>query len=48
MGNNQNQLAHQANTYGYYRDAELYHENALHVNNLINCMLYDGEDNQGT
>ena len=25
MGNNMNQLAHQANKYGYYKDAEMYH-----------------------
>jgi hypothetical protein len=40
IGNNQNQLAHQANTYGYERDAELYHENAMQVNNLIKSILY--------
>ena len=35
MGNNMNQLAHQANKYGYYKDAEMYHENVMQVNNLI-------------
>lgn len=45
IGNNQNQLAHQANTYGYYKDAEMYHENAQQVSNLINRIVYDGEDN---
>lgn len=44
MGNNMNQLAHQANKYGYYKDAELYHENAMQVSNLINQILYDGKD----
>ena len=33
MGNNMNQLAHQANKYGYYKDA------------LIKKILYDGKDN---
>ena len=45
MGNNMNQLAHQANTYGYYRDAGLYHENAVQVSNLIKQILHDGKDN---
>lgn len=45
IGNNQNQLAHQANTFGYSKDAALYHENALQVNNLIKKILYDGKDN---
>ena len=45
IGNNQNQLAHQANTYGYSKDAALYHENALQVNKLIKKILYDGKDN---
>ena len=35
IGNNMNQLAHQANKYGYYKDAEMYHENVIQVNNLI-------------
>jgi len=47
IGNNQNQLAHQANVYGYSEDAALYHENALQVNNLIKTLLYDGKDNKG-
>ena len=45
MGNNMNQLAHQANKYGYYKDAELYHENVIQVSNLINKILHDGKDN---
>ena len=45
MGNNMNQLAHQANTYGYYRDAELYHENAKRVSNIIKQIQHDGKDN---
>lgn len=36
---------HQANTFGYSKDAALYHENALQVNNLIKKILYDGKDN---
>jgi hypothetical protein len=48
IGNNQNQLAHQANTYGYERDAELYHENAKQVNNIIKTILYDCKDYKGT
>lgn len=48
IGNNQNQLAHQANTYGYERDAELYHENAKQVNNIIKSILYDCKDNKRT
>jgi len=46
MGNNMNQLAHQANKYGYYKDAEMYHENAMQVSNLINQILHDGKDNK--
>ena len=46
MGNNINQLAHQANKYGYYKDAEMYHENAMQVSNLINQILQDGKDNK--
>lgn len=45
MGNNMNQLAHQANKYGYYKDAEMYHENVMQVSNLINKILHDGKDN---
>ena len=45
IGNNMNQLAHQANTYGYYRDAELYHENAERISNLIKQIQHDGKDN---
>ena len=45
MGNNMNQLAHQANAYGYYRDAELYHENAKRISDLIKQILHDGKDN---
>ncbi len=45
IGNNQNQLARQANTYGYEQDARLYHENAMEVSNLIKHLLYDGKDN---
>ncbi len=45
IGNNQNQLARQANRYGYYKDAEMYHENVMQVNNLIKKILYDGKDN---
>ena len=45
IGNNMNQLAHQANTYGYYRDAELYQENAERISNLIKQILHDGKDN---
>jgi len=45
IGNNMNQLAHQANKYGYYKDAEMYHENVMQVNNLIKKILYDGKDN---
>lgn len=48
IGNNQNQLAHQANIYGYERDAELYHENAKQVNNIIKSILYDCKDNKRT
>ena len=48
MGNNMNQLAHQANKYGYYKDADMYHENAMQVSNLINQILHDGKDYQGT
>lgn len=44
MGNNMNQLARQANTFGYRKDVALYHENALLVNNLIEKILYDGKD----
>ena len=47
MGNNMNQLAHQANKYGYYKDADMYHENAMQVSNLINQILHDGKDYQG-
>jgi hypothetical protein len=46
MGNNINQLAHQANKYGYYKNAEMYHENAMQVSNLINQILHDGKDNK--
>ena len=42
MGNNMNQLAHQ---YGYYKDAEMYHENVMQVSNLMNKILHDGKDN---
>ena len=45
MGNNMNQLAHQANKYGYYKDAELYHENAEQISNLIKQIKHDGKDN---
>ena len=45
MGNNMNQLAHQANKYGYYKDAEMYHENVMQVSNLINKIIHDGKDN---
>ena len=45
MGNNMNQLAHQANKYGYYKDAEMHHENAMQVSNLINRILHDGKNN---
>ena len=45
IGNNMNQLAHQANKYGYYKDAQMYHENVIQVNNLIKKILYDGKDN---
>ena len=44
IGNNQNQLAHQANIYGYAQAAQLYHENAVKVSNLIKRIIYDGED----
>ena len=44
IGNNQNQLAHQANTYGYEQDAQLYHENAVEVSNLIKRIIYDGKN----
>ena len=44
IGNNQNQLAHQANTYGYEQDARLYHENAVEVSNLIKRIIYDGKN----
>ncbi|MBP3845204.1 MAG: plasmid mobilization relaxosome protein MobC [Prevotella sp.] len=46
MGDNMNQLAHQANKYGYYKDAGMYHENAMQVSNLINQILHDGKDNK--
>ena len=46
MGNNMNQLAHQANKYGYYKDAGMHHENAMQVSNLINQILHDGKDNK--
>ena len=45
MGNNMNQLAHQANKYGYYKDAEMYYENVMQVSNLINKIIHDGKDN---
>ena len=45
MGNNMNQLAHKANAYGYYRDAELYRAGAEQVENLIKQILHDGKDN---
>ena len=45
MGNNMNQLAHQANKYGYYKDAEMYQENVIQVSNLINKIIHDGKDN---
>ena len=45
MGNNMNQLAHQANKYGYYKDAEMYHENVIQVSNLIYKIFHDGKDN---
>ena len=44
IGNNQNQLARQANTYGYEQDARLYHENAVEVSNLIKRIIYDGKN----
>ena len=44
IGNNQNQLAHQANTYGYEQDARLYHENAVELSSLIKRIIYDGKD----
>lgn len=44
IGNNQNQLAHQANTYGYEQDARLYHENAVEVSNLIKRIIHDGKN----
>ena len=44
IGNNQNQLAHQANTYGYEQDARLYLENAVEVSNLIKRIIYDGKN----
>ena len=28
-----------------FRDAEMYHKNVMHVNNLIKKILYDGKDN---
>ena len=46
IGNNQNQLAHQANIYGYKHDARLYHDNVTQVSNLIKSILYDGKDNK--
>ena len=42
IGNNQNQLAHQANTYGY----EIYHDNAHQVQQLIRKIFNDSENNQ--
>ena len=45
MGNNMNQLAHQANKYGYYKDAEMYHENTEQISNLLKLMLHDGKNN---
>ena len=47
MGNNMNQLAHKANTYGYNHDAELYRSGAEQVNNLIKQILHDGKDKKG-
>jgi len=46
IGNNLNQLAHQANKYGYYKDAEMYHENVVQVSNLIKKILHDGKNNE--
>lgn len=46
IGNNQNQLAHQANTYGYAQDADIYHENAIYVYQIIKKILYDSENNK--
>lgn len=45
MGNNMNQLAHQANKYSYYKDAEMYHENTEQISNLLKLMLHDGKNN---
>ena len=44
IANNLNQLAHQANTYGYAIDANLYHTNAMHVRNIIDMILNDSKD----
>lgn len=46
IGNNQNQLAHQANTYGYAHDAEIYHDNARQIQHLIKTIFNDSENNQ--
>lgn len=46
IGNNLNQLAHQANTYGYAHDAAIYHENATNVYQIIRKILYDGKNYQ--
>ena len=46
ISNNQNQLAHQANIYGYEHDAMLYRENAAQVNRLIKSIIYDSKDNK--
>ena len=47
MGNNMNQLAHKANAYGYYHDAEQYRAGANQINNLIKLILHDGKDKKG-
>lgn len=44
IGNNLNQLAHRANTFGYATDAQLYHSNALHVMEIIDRILNDSKD----
>lgn len=46
MANNMNQLAHQANKYGYHKDAEMYRENVKHIINLIKKFFHDGKNNE--
>ena len=44
MANNMNQLAHQANKYGYHGAEEMYRENVKQITNLIKQFFHDGKN----